>query len=73
MTKSVTLSEAQTSALALLSSKEQRPIAQLVQEAVDEFLARKQHGAEPDFESGLGLWGGGEDGLAYQERLRSEW
>ena len=45
---------------------------QLVREAVVEYLARN---ASDTDESTFGLWRDreAEDGLAYQERLRSEW
>ena len=45
---------------------------QLVREAVVEYLARN---ASDTDESAFGLWRDreAEDGLAYQERLRSEW
>ena len=45
---------------------------QLVREAVVEYLARN---ASDSDESTFGLWRDreAEDGLAYQERLRSEW
>ena len=45
---------------------------QLVREAVIEYLARNAGDTD---ESAFGLWRdrGAEDGLVYQERLRSEW
>ena len=44
--------------------------AALVREAVGEFLARQRRGSLKDT---FGLLKDGEDGLAYQERLREEW
>jgi hypothetical protein len=42
---------------------------ELIRKAVSEFLV-KNH----SFDACFGLWAGrGEDGVAYQERLRSEW
>jgi len=45
--------------------------AKVIRAAVGDYLAR--HRPTP-LDDALGLWGeGGEDGLAYQERLRAEW
>ncbi len=32
-----------------------------------------EEAGEGDIDAAFGLWGGGEDGLVYQERVRSEW
>ena len=42
----------------------------LMREVLEEWLARHPH---PDLDAAFGLWADGEDGLAYQERLRGEW
>jgi len=43
--------------------------AELIQQAVSEFLAKPRA-----FDAAFGAWAGrGEDGVAYQERMRSEW
>ena len=44
--------------------------AKIIREAVRDYL-EKHIGAADD--EAYGLWGAGEDGLEYQQRLRSEW
>ncbi len=44
--------------------------AKIIREAVRDYL--EQHTGASDDEA-YGLWGAGEDGLEYQQRLRSEW
>jgi hypothetical protein len=44
--------------------------AALVRLAVSEFIQRHQSHA---LQKAFGLWAAGEDGLAYQERIRAEW
>lgn len=73
MTNQIALGHWQLEELNALATKEKRPVEQLVRQAVEDFLARRRHESEDAFNAGLGLWGDGEDGLAYQERLRSEW
>lgn len=49
--------------------------AALIREAIDDYLARHPV-TDPKMalEDAFGLWGpDGEDGLAYQERIRAEW
>lgn len=42
---------------------------ELIRQAVSEFLAKQRA-----FDAAFGLWAGrGEDGVAYQKRMRSEW
>lgn len=53
-----------------LSRRERRSRASLIREAVLGYLARKKGRS---IEEAYGLWGTGEDGLEYQERLRGEW
>lgn len=63
--------EAQVAALDDLAKREKRPRAAIIRAAIDEYVSRNKRQAVKD---GFGLWGkDGEDGLAYQERLRSEW
>lgn len=50
--------------------------AAMIREAVRELL--RDRTPAPDVDAGFGLWAGdhesgGEDGLAYQRRLRDEW
>ncbi len=44
--------------------------AKIIRQAVRDYLQR--HTGASDDEA-FGLWGAGEDGLEYQQRLRSEW
>jgi len=64
----------QVAALNALAKKEQVSRAALVRQAIANLLAatRKQQ-ADEATEGAFGLWKDGEDGLAYQERLRAEW
>ncbi|AQR63241.1 CopG family transcriptional regulator [Brevundimonas sp. LM2] len=67
----VDANEEQVAALDALAKREKRPRAAVIRAAIDDYVARHQRQAVKD---GFGLWGkDGEDGLAYQERLRSEW
>ncbi|HEY3790967.1 MAG TPA: ribbon-helix-helix protein, CopG family [Bradyrhizobium sp.] len=62
---------AQLQELDELSRQEKRSRAALIREAIDDFLAkrRSKHQGDP-----FGLWGTRKvDGLAYQEKVRSEW
>ena len=54
-----------------LSKEEKRSRAALIREAIDDFLAKRRSKHEGD---AFGLWGKRKvDGLAYQEKARSEW
>jgi metal-responsive CopG/Arc/MetJ family transcriptional regulator len=64
---SVDLEASQVEALAGLATREGRSRAALIREAVDEYLRRKGD------DEAFGLWNGAIDGLAAQERARSEW
>ena len=67
----VDANEDQVAALDALAKREKRPRAAVTRAAIDHYVARNKRQTVKD---GFGLWGqGGEDGLAYQERLRSEW
>jgi metal-responsive CopG/Arc/MetJ family transcriptional regulator len=67
----VDLSDAQLEALDELSKKEKRSRAALIRQAIDDYLAKRRSKKEGD---AFGLWGKRNvDGLAYQEKVRSEW
>lgn len=67
----VDIGEPQIQALDELARREQRSRAALIRAAVDDYLARHRRVQSGD---GFGLWKKRkEDGLAYQERIRSEW
>lgn len=53
-----------------LAKRQRKSRSALVRAAVGEYLERKRSAA---LEDAFGLWGAGEDGIAYQERLRREW
>jgi metal-responsive CopG/Arc/MetJ family transcriptional regulator len=54
-----------------LSKEERRSRAALIREAIDDYLAKRRKKHEGD---AFGLWGKRKvDGLAYQEKVRSEW
>ena len=62
----------QVAALDALAKREKRPRAALIRAAIDDYVARNTQKAP--LSDSFGLWGkDGEDGLAYQKRLRSEW
>jgi predicted transcriptional regulator len=44
--------------------------AALMREALEEYLARNKPAG---LDAAFGAWSTGEDGLAYQERMREEW
>jgi metal-responsive CopG/Arc/MetJ family transcriptional regulator len=65
------IGEAQVRALDELSKKEKRSRAALIRQAIDDYLAKRRSDREED---AFGLWGERKvDGLAYQEKVRSEW
>ena len=67
----VDLVEAQVAALDRLAKRQDRSRAALIREAVDDYLGR--HGLDGEDEA-FGSWGKDTvDGLAFQERARSEW
>ncbi|MFP3942502.1 MAG: ribbon-helix-helix protein, CopG family [Alphaproteobacteria bacterium] len=67
----VDLSDARLRELDELSKEVKRSRAALIREAIDKFLAERRKGREGE---AFGLWGQRRiDGLAYQERVRSEW
>ncbi|MCP5137869.1 MAG: CopG family transcriptional regulator [Gammaproteobacteria bacterium] len=67
----VDLPEKQIEALKSLAESANVSRAELVRRAVADYLVRQQ---PPDGDSAFGLWKGrAQDGVAYQEQLRSEW
>ena len=68
---SVDLSAVKIAALDALAKKEKRSRAALIRQAIDDYLAKRRSKKEGD---AFGLWGKRKvDGLAYQEKVRSEW
>lgn len=68
----VDANEAQVEALDALAKREKRPRAAVIRAAIDDYVARNTR--PRPLKDSFGLWGkDGEDGLAYQDRLRSEW
>ena len=67
----VDLGDARLQALDGLSRREKRSRAALIRRTIDEYLAKQRDKQEGD---AFGLWGKRKvDGLAYQEKVRSEW
>ena len=67
----IDLDETQISELDQLARERKLSRAALMREAVADFL---QKNIRDDAEKAFGLWGErNEDGLAFQERVRSEW
>jgi predicted transcriptional regulator len=67
----IDLPDAQIQALAALCEQVKQPRAAVIRAAVAEYLERR--GVKP-VEAAFGLWGAdAADGLAYQEKARSEW
>ncbi len=67
----VDIGDTQIRALDELSKKDKRSRAALIREALDDYLAKRRGSRGGD---AFGLWGDGKvDGLAYQEKVRSEW
>lgn len=66
----VDIEKKQVDALDALAKAEHRARASLIREAISDYLARRSAATSED---AFGLWGAGEDGLAYQQRLRAEW
>jgi predicted transcriptional regulator len=66
----IDLPERDLRALTELAASRGMSRAALMREAVEDYLARQRPLQKDD---AFGLWRSGEDGLAYQERLREEW
>jgi len=70
----VDIPDDQIAELTRLAEREKVSRASLVRRAVAEMLASKHKSRGDGIAAAFGLWAGrDEDGLAYQERLRSEW
>jgi predicted transcriptional regulator len=68
----VGLSDQDFLALDTLSEAKRVSRAELIRQAVSQYIARLK--SEPASDAAFGLWAGkNEDGLAYQQRLREEW
>lgn len=68
----IELTERQKKSLSILAEHEHCSLSELIREAVNDYLNR--HRLPQDSDAAFGLWRHKrEDGLAYQERLRSEW
>jgi metal-responsive CopG/Arc/MetJ family transcriptional regulator len=60
--------------LTKLAEREKVSRAALVRKAISDLLASKRQTGDDSIAAAFGLWSDmEEDGLAYQERLRSEW
>lgn len=67
----VDMNDAQIEALDTLAKRMGQSRAALIRAAIDDYLARHRR---EQVEDGFGLWGKRKvDGLAYQEKARSEW
>jgi predicted transcriptional regulator len=67
----VDIPNAQIEALAALCERANQPRAALVRAAIAEYLAKHTPVSQA---SAFGLWGAdAEDGLAYQDKVRTEW
>lgn len=67
----VEIPEPDVRALDDLGRRRRQSRAKIIRTAVGEYLDRNR---VLSLDEALGLWGeGGEDGLAYQQRLRAEW
>jgi metal-responsive CopG/Arc/MetJ family transcriptional regulator len=66
----VDLPDAELEELTALSRSRKTSRAELIRQAVAEFLAQNRAGVDESF----GLWKGrGVDGVEYQQKLRGEW
>lgn len=68
----VDIPDATLNRLNAISARRRLPRAAVLREAVDRFV-RDEDAAQRTAETAFGSWGDGEDGLALQRRLRSEW
>ena len=67
----VDVGDAQLQELDALSKEEKRSRAELIREAIEDYLARRRRRHEGE---AFGLWGTRKiDGLVYQEKVRREW
>jgi predicted transcriptional regulator len=68
----VDIPDDQVGALAEIAKRAGVSRAEIIRRAISSFTARETIPADILAQT-FGLWAGGEDGLAYQERMRSEW
>lgn len=67
----IDMTDAQVEALDAMAKRGRQSRAALIRAAIDDYLQRHHR---DQVEDGFGLWGKCEvDGLAYQEKVRSEW
>jgi len=67
----VDMNDAQLAALDSLAKRKRQSRAALIRAAIDDYLDRHRR---EQVEDGFGLWGQGTvDGLAFQDKARSEW
>lgn len=70
----VDIPDDQLAELTRLAKRERVSRASLVREAIAALLAEKRKTGDAAIDAAFGIWADREeDGLAYQERLRSEW
>jgi metal-responsive CopG/Arc/MetJ family transcriptional regulator len=70
----VDIPDDQIAELTELAEREKVSRAALVRRAISELLASRRRNGDDPIAAAFGLWSDmEEDGLAYQERLRSEW
>jgi predicted transcriptional regulator len=68
----IDLPDATVEKLTSISTRRRLPRAAVMREALDRFL-RDEDAARQASDAAFGSWGDGEDGLAFQQRIRSEW
>ena len=66
----VDIPKQQLDALAEIGRQKGVSRAEVIRTALDQYLTGNRTGG---FEQFKGIWGAGEDGVAYQRRLREEW
>nr|WP_285847349.1 ribbon-helix-helix protein, CopG family [Cupriavidus pauculus] len=67
----VDLPDAQVEELAVIVEAEHRPRAAVIRDAIEAYISQHKRAMGSDV---FGLWKGKQiDGLAYQQKLRSEW
>ena len=70
----VDIPDEQLAELTRLAEREEVSRASLLREAISALLAKKRKTGHAARDAAFGLWADREeDGIAYQERLRSEW
>lgn len=66
----IDIPDTQVRALAKIAEKERMSRAALIRVAIADFISARK---SPSRAESLGLWGTSEDGVAYEDRVRSEW